>query len=381
MIVKLQNSDHVPLNTTERHTLQRVLHVINGEHFSGAERVQDLLAQRLPQFGYEAGFVCLKNGSFQANRASTSPLAVFEMTSKFDRSAARKVVELARADNYSILHAHTPRSLMVAGMAAKSLRCPLIYHVHSPVGRDSKRWFANRVNTFVENIYLRRVSRMICVSNSIRNYMESLGHAADKLFVAPNGVPTSTLRPRPHSENDFVVGMVALFRPRKGVEILLEAIKHLKKRDVPVRLLAVGPFETAGYEQEIRNLANRFEIRDRVEWTGFEKDVNARLQQMHAMSLPSLFGEGLPMVVLEAMAIGLPVVASRVEGTPEAIRDGVDGYLCPPANSQQLAERLENLYRAPQQWQAMSESSRQRQQECLSDVAMARNVANAYDTL
>ena len=118
-----------------------------------------------------------------------------------------------------------------------------------------------------------------------------------------------------------------------------------------------------------------------IHWTGFQTDVNAQLQQMDLFVLPSLFGEGLPMVVLEAMAQGVPVVASRVEGIPEAVRDGVDGLIFEPGNAKDLAEKIVSIFGDDQRWAKMSASALQRQREHLSDVSMARGVAGVYESL
>jgi glycosyltransferase involved in cell wall biosynthesis len=379
VIVKASNfSSPIPMRVQNA----KVLHVINGEHYSGAERVQDLLGLQLPAVGFDVGFLCLKSGLFERHRrATTCPLETVEMTSKFDTRPKRRAIEMIRRDGYSMIHAHTPRSLLIAAGAAKATGIPLIYHVHSPVGRDSKRWLANKLNTFVENWSLRSASRMICVSQSLGRYMQSLGHPAEKLVVVPNGVPVVDTPPIPRPTAEFVLGMVALFRPRKGTEILLEGIADLKSRGRRVELLAVGPFETPAYEAEIMRLVDGFEIKDQITWTGFTNDVTSYLQKMHAMVLPSLFGEGLPMVVLEAMAAGLPVLASRVEGIPEAIRDGQDGLLFDPANPQQLADCVEQMMGDTDRWEAMAHSARQRHRECLSDIAMAEKIAAVYRSL
>ncbi|MFT5301850.1 MAG: glycosyltransferase involved in cell wall biosynthesis, partial [Mariniblastus sp.] len=97
--------------------------------------------------------------------------------------------------------------------------------------------------------------------------------------------------------------------------------------------------------------------------------------------LPSLYGEGLPMVVLEAMANGVPVVASRVEGIPEAVRDGIDGLIFEPSNPTDLAGKLERLVGDLDRWKSMSESSLARQRNELSDLSMAHGVATIYDGL
>ena len=118
-----------------------------------------------------------------------------------------------------------------------------------------------------------------------------------------------------------------------------------------------------------------------IEWTGFQTNVNEQLRKMDLFVLPSLYGEGLPMVVLESMANAIPVVASRVEGIPEAVRDGVDGLIFEPANAKDLAEKLESLVGDVDRWKSMSASSLERQQTELSDISMARGVATIYDEL
>ena len=102
---------------------------------------------------------------------------------------------------------------------------------------------------------------------------------------------------------------------------------------------------------------------------------------MDAFVLPSLFGEGLPMVVLEAMAVGLPVVASRVEGTPEAVRDGIDGLIFESGSAAELAAKLKSLFVGRVNWNSLSQSSQARQRESFSDISMSRGVARIYREL
>lgn len=361
----------------------RVLHVINGEHYSGAERVQDLLATTLPEFGYDVAFACVKPGSFDANRQNReAPLSNVAMRTRFDLTAARRLVSVFREHKCEILHAHTPRSLMVASGAAKILGCPLVYHVHSPVGRDSKRTWANRLNTWSETRNLQQADRLICVSNSLRDYMRGLGHPDEKIRVVHNGVTVSPLEAKVADKTVFwTLGMVALFRPRKGLEVLLEALKILAEQNLPLRLKCVGGFESEKYEIDVYNLADKLNVGHLIDWTGFEKNVRARLKEMQIMVLPSQFGEGLPMVVLEAMAVGLPVVASKVEGIPEAIRDGQDGLLFTPNNPEELASQIRQLIKNRSLWSEISQSAWKRQRSEFSDRSMAARIASVYDEL
>ena len=96
-----------------------MLHLINGEHYSGAERVQDLLALRLPEFGFEAAFACLKPGRFaECRRSQETPLWDVSMRSRFDLGIARRIARLVRQGDYRLIHSHTPRAALVGRIAA-----------------------------------------------------------------------------------------------------------------------------------------------------------------------------------------------------------------------------------------------------------------------
>ena len=148
---------------------------------------------------------------------------------------------------------------------------------------------------------------------------------------------------------------------------------------MPVRLRLVGPFETPEYEAEVKSLARRQGVDTLIDWVGFTRDVNAELSRMDLFILPSLFGEGLPMVVLEAMAAGVPVVGTRVEGVPEAIRDQQDGLIANPNDPDDLARAIGAILDGDYSWSAFRSSALARHAERFSDTAMATGVAGVYD--
>ncbi len=359
-----------------------VLHLINGEHYAGAERVQDLLAKCLPEFGYHAGFACVKPDVFAAMRQSQeAPLWDVPMRTKFDLRAAAGVARLVRRHGFQILHAHTARTALVGRFAAATAGVPLVYHAHSPTSHNSLRRWHDAINGVVERVSLRGAARVIAVSRAMA---EEMGRSFDprRIAVVPNGVPPLAAVPaRDKPRPPWTLGMVALFRPRKGTEVLLDAMGLLRDRGVPVRLRAVGTFESRAYETEIAARLRRLRLEDRVQWTGFTRDVTAELLKMDLLVLPSLFGEGLPMVVLEAMAAGVPVVATRVAGTAEAVRHGRDGLVVEPGDAGQLAAAIAELVEGRQDWAAMRFSAIERQAACFSDRVMAQGVAAVYNEL
>ncbi|HKD37960.1 MAG TPA: glycosyltransferase, partial [Pirellulales bacterium] len=297
----------------------RVLHVINGEHFAGAERVQDQLALRLPEFGYEVGFACLKLNRFAKMRsAQSSPLVAIPMRSRFDLRSAMRLARHIRRESYQIVHTHTPRAALIGSLAASWTGVPMVHHVHGQTSTEVCRRMVSRISAVIERASVRKAA-IIAVSESLRRHLQASGFAKRIVHVVPNGVPArnESLQTKPCPRGDWTVGTLALFRPRKGIEVLLEAIAILKSRGIGLRLRAVGPFETAGYEREVKALAERLGLANSVEWTGFRSDIDAELDAMDVFVLPSIISEGMPMSVLEAMAAGVPVVGTRVDGVTD----------------------------------------------------------------
>jgi len=357
----------------------RVLHVITGEHYAGAERVQDLLALRLPEWGFEAAFACVKPGVFpEVRMCRQAAVHSLPMRGRVDLRPAWAIARLVRREGFALIHAHTVRTAMVGRLAAALSGVPMVYHVHSPTARNTTRKWLNRAGAVVERLSLAGAARLIAVSESLRRHMLAQGFAPERISVVPNGVPAPGVVVSPPTGELWRLGTVALFRPRKGLEVLLEALACLKHRGRRVELRAVGTFESADYQAAILRLAEQLGVGSMIRWRGFARDVSAELAQMDLFVLPSLFGEGLPMVILEAMAVGLPVVATRVEGVPEAVRHGREGLLAAPGEAGELAEAIDQIVTRRVDWQQLSHSARRRHARRFSDRAMAGGVAEVY---
>lgn len=375
-----------------RRRVHKVLHVINGEVYGGAERALDLLAEHLGRFGFEPGFACLKPALFpKVRHARQAPLYEVPMRGRADLRPVGQLLRIIRRQGYSLVYAHTARSVMMAGLASKLAGVPLVYHVQSPTSRDTTHRWKNRINALVERLSLVRASALIAVSESLAADLRRRGLAEQLISVVPNGVPCRepvparsighpNVPPRGSSaaKAEWTLGTVALLRPRKGIEVLLRALAILRSQGFPGRLRVTGPFETPEYERRIKRLTEELGLCAVVDWTGFTRDVDAELARMDLFVLPSLFGEGLPLVVLEAMAAGVPVVASRVEGIPEAIRDGRDGLIVEPGDPQDLAAALRRVISGQVDWRALRASALARHAERFSEVNMAAGVAKVF---
>ncbi len=378
LLIPLPGSDNLRPSAVET---VKVLHLINGEHYSGAERVQDLLALGLPEFGFQAAFACLKPGQFaQCRRSQETPLWNVGMRSRLDLGIARRIARLVREGDYQLIHSHTPRAALIGRIAAARAGVPLVYHLHSPTAADSTRRLRNRLNAAIEHWSLARAAAVIAVSHSLAEYARQKGIAPSLIHVVPNGVPiVGRLAPRSTPDGVWTLGVVALLPPAQELEVLLEALAATRAAGLPVRLRAIGGFETPEFEAQIRSQVERLNLTDAIDWIGFTRDVLGEFNQLDLMVLPSLFGEGLPMVVLEAMAAGVPVVATRVEGVPEAIRDGVDGLIVPPGNPQAaLPKRSPCCVRGEVDCAGLRLAAHRRQAAMFSDRSMAEGVADVY---
>lgn len=358
----------------------KVLQVINGEFYSGAERVQDLLAIGLGRIGIDTGFACIKPDRFPAQRmARNVPLHEIPMRGRVDFGCAIRLARLVKEEGYHLIHTHTPRAALVGRIASLLAGVPMVHHVHSPTARDTEAGLRNRVNTIAERLSLLGVKRLIPVSQSLGLYLTEEGYAQDIIRVVPNGVPTpGPLPDRRTPEEPWVIGVVALFRPRKGIEVLVEAASLLRKAGKRFRIHAVGGFETPEYEASIKELAKRMDVADCIDWVGFTRDVNAEFAKMDVMVLPSLYGEGMPMVILEAMATGVPVVSSEVEGVPEVLEQATTGLMVTPGQAAPLAGALQALMEGRFDWAAIRSRAYEVQRDRFSDASMATGVAAIY---
>ncbi|KAA2234778.1 glycosyltransferase family 4 protein [Salinarimonas soli] len=182
--------------------------------------------------------------------------------------------------------------------------------------------------------------------------------APEKVAVLRNGVPDlaeGVTRP-PRADAPFKILSVAELSERKGTTQLLEAVAAIARRGVPVEATLAG----AGAIAQYAALAERLSISDRTTFTGWvDKDrVRQLLRDAHVLALPSEH-EGLPMAIIEAMSLQVPVVATPVGAIPEVFTDGLDCLLVPPRDSDQLGHALERIFRDPAEARAIAARGRE----------------------
>jgi len=255
------------------------------------------------------------------------------------------MLRLTLSRQVDVMHAHAYGYFptVAGGLAGLLRRAALVVTPHSDPGRRtlSKRVF-DRV---MPVLTLQRASRVIALTRREAAYLQSLGISADRTRVIPNGVDVSEFgnqsRHRASSPEVVVLYVGRLYPAQKGLESLVRAMALLP-RALDARLRLVG--EDWGGVRLLRSLAGRLGLQDRITILG-RLDREALLREYanaDLFVLPSLF-EPFGIVLLEAMASGLPVVATRVGGIPEVVVEGRTGLLVDPDKPEQLAESVRRL--------------------------------------
>lgn len=229
---------------------------------------------------------------------------------------------------------------------------------------------------------------VIAVSASVKNDLMSEGIPPEMIHVIPNGVrvPDPPLEPDNRSfrralvdtagwqEDCFILAVVGRLVPEKGHTVLLEAVRAALSEAPRLRLLVVGDGPERG---QLEALAHRLEISQIVHFTGFRADVEKILWAVDAAALPSL-SEGMPLALLEAMAVGKPVIASMVGGIPEAVTHEETGLLVLPGNHREFSRAIVRLYQDGSLARKLGISARQRIRLAFTVERMARETLSFY---
>lgn len=237
-----------------------------------------------------------------------------------DARAVGQMTALMRRLKPDLVHAHTTKAGLVARVAAWRCGVPSVFTAHSWAFSDgvSAAWKLMGVPT--EWIAAHLSSRVINVSEANRELARSYGFPARRMVTIHNGIPDGPSIAAPGKNNYPEVVMVARFARQKHHQLLLEAFAQV---NAPCRLTLIGDGPT---RPEMQALALSLGIGERVEFAGERRDVAQRLARADVFALASRW-EGFPLSILEAMRTGLPVIASDVGGSREAIAEGVSGLL------------------------------------------------------
>ena len=334
-----------PSLMTTRRPLSLV-HVTAERGWSGGEAQVFLLLEGLRKRGHAGRLVCPpgSRAETEARRRGieTTPVA---MPSDLSLAGVRGIRRALRETKPDLLHLHSGRATWLGGIAAFRAGVPAL----------STRRMDRRVRRGPRTRFLYRhaLRRAVAISDAVAGCLSEGGVPDDAIRVVPSAVDPAPLHPQRTREavraelslagDETALLAVASLHERKGLDVLLEALTHLAGRGRSPELWIAG---SGPHRGALEAQAARQGLADRVHFLGQRDDVVDLLCACDVFVLPSR-REGLGVAALEAMALGRPVVASRVGGLAESVQHEYTGLLVPPEDSEALAGALERLLGDP----------------------------------
>lgn len=365
----------------------------------GVEKVVYELSRRLVKMGCDVFVITLGNdcSSYCVDGIKVYRLPSVDLANFFQMqlSLPTKIgtfLRLGKKFSPDIIHAHNiffTTSLLAVLIKNVSHR-KLVLSAH--LGDISNlallgRWKALAAKTYEKilgRVILSSSNLIIAVSNSVREHILSLGIPAEKIIVIPNGVDLEEFGPPldVQATNEINIICVGRLIPNKGLRYLVEAAKILiygGTTGIKFKIIGEGP-----YRHRLEEIVARYKLSTYFEFMGRVPSVSDLLRKGGIFVRPSLT-EGMPLTILEAMASGLPIIATRVSGTAEILIHKETGILIEPGNAKQLAESIKYLIESPNEAFRLGQNARayieRYYKEKFSWDAVTSGILSVYESL
>lgn len=336
----------------------KILHIDDAHEWRGGQQQAFYLIAEMHKRGYSTKMIC-QPGSAMAKKCheTTIPFQCIRMHNELDIFAAFKIARHCKRHGYSIIHAHSAHALSM-GIFAK------LFHRQLKLVASRRVDFSVRKSAFSVWKYNNRfVDQIICISEKIKRILLDDGIPAEKLIKIYSGVeldkyqhlkPDNSFRSRWNiPENHFLVGTVAAIVGHKDYPTLLNAASRVIEKNKNVTFLAVGSGKD---EIKIKQLAQDLKLKERFVFTGYQPEVGSFLREFD-LFVASSRKEGLGTSVLDALALGIPVVGTQAGGIPESVQDNINGLLVPKQNSEALAKAILTLTAQPELLRKFAENA------------------------
>ena len=321
----------------------------------GAETQMLALSAALAERGHEILVVTREHSSLIEMAEQHGLRAVgLAISGDLNIRAPSRIARLLRSEGIEVVNAHGSHGSLACCLAARRARVPVVATFHTPVigdavsGRKPRRALLGRLTRPA----LMLADRVIAVSECSRRYLLALGFAEDHVETVHNGIDLRRYREADRAaarrelgvgDREVLFGFLGRLIEDKRPDLVLRAMKELA-RGLPVRAFIAGE---GPLRRRLSDLAAELDLGDRIMLTGFRSDTAALLAASDCLVAPSV-REGLPIVLLEAMAAGRPVIASAVGGVPELVVDGECGRLLTPDDLGGLVRAMRELAESPE---------------------------------
>lgn len=369
----------------------KVCHIAHGDLWAGAEvQLATLLETLVHDPAWTLSAILLNDGRLACEIGRLGiPVTVLSEDEHNSLVLFTKMIKLLKAQHPDIIHTHKYKDNILGASAAAAAGIEAVVRVvHGMTEPFSGKAYVKmmcyeRVDRLVTSMKVRKV---IAVSSSLKIILEEL-YGTNKVVQIHNGINLEKIKLSQDREqlrtalgigtSDEVIGTVGRLTPVKGHHVLLRAANSLVRRRKNIKVLVVGD---GPLMPEMRALAQDLGIEREVVLAGQRHDVYDLVNCMDVFALPSVH-EGIPMVLLEALALKRPVVASRVGGIPEVMKHGISGLLVSPGSVPELEEGIEMLLRDKSYGSQLGQAGRARVEEEFSATIMATRTARLYASL
>ncbi|HEY1055450.1 MAG TPA: glycosyltransferase [Emticicia sp.] len=369
----------------ENHKIRILQTIRQGKIGGGETHVLDLVST-LNKDKYESIVLSFTEGPMvDKMKAMGVKTHVIYTEKPFDRSVWGKVKDILEEEKIEIVHAHGTRANSNTFSAAKKLGIPLLYTVHGWSFHNDQNFLVKSVRTFGEKFLVKNATKTICVSNS--NYEDGAKRFNMKnATVITNGINLDKFNLTQSfkdirkefdiKEDEVLVGFIARMTSQKDPFTLLKAIAKIPA-DSKLKFLIIGDGDS---KEAVLKMADELGINSRVIFEKFRQDIPDVLHGIDIFCLPSLW-EGLPIALLEAMAMAKAVVATAIDGTKEVIVHEKNGLLVPLMNPDELANALLRLAHDKALRDKLSKEARLTVEKDYNILRMTREVEKIYDEL
>jgi glycosyltransferase involved in cell wall biosynthesis len=365
--------------------MTKVIHLITELDRGGAQMALYRLLAHSDRQQYAPHVLCLYNGDkvvAQQIRQHGIPVTDLGMTAQWRLDALWRLYRVLRQERPFLLHTWMFHANIPGRILGRLAGVPVIISSERTMGQEGR--FRRQLNRLTGNL----PDNIICVSQQVADFAANeIGLPHARLTVIRNGIDITqfnNLPDQPTARAEFGLPvqakiMAAIGRPRpvKGFGDLLGAFAQIAAAYPDLHLVFVGD---GPEKRPLQTAAQQLPCANRVLFLGDQQEITRLLAGVDMLVLPSLW-EGLPNVVLEAMAAGLPVVATAVGGTPELITPNETGLLVPPRDPFALAHALVQLLDDAELAQRMGENGRQRVAEQFAIERMVEQTEALYNRL
>jgi glycosyltransferase involved in cell wall biosynthesis len=360
-------------STLKKKSVLRVAHVALQLERGGLEKLLVEFARHADRSRFDLRFISLSTRGTLAQEIEACgwPVTALNEPPGLRPAMIAKLRRLFRQWKIDILHTHNIKPLLYANPAARLGGVPLA--VHTCHGQHFLSHYPYRL---IFNTFCRCSNRVVCVSHDIASLCSGAGIPQKKLRTIWNGIDISRFAYRGPKSDGPVVAVVRL-RPEKDVQTLLRATAIAVKKCPSFRVEIAGDGEQATV---LRDLVNELNLSQHVRFLGEVNDVPALLARARLLVQSSLT-EGTSLAVLEAAALGLPVVVTRVGGNPEIVLNEQTGLLVPTKNPAELAAAMLRVWSDPDLGRRMGLAGRKRVEENFDVIKTIANYEALYQEL